>query len=56
VLLLQHMLVTLLCLRLVLLVLTPDERTGDFTLFEVGSFSPDSGLFESLPNPRQVVD
>ena len=28
---------------------------GDFTLFEVGSFSPDSGLFESLPNPRQVV-
>jgi hypothetical protein len=28
---------------------------GDFTLFEVGSFSPDSGLFEALPNPRQVV-
>jgi hypothetical protein len=42
----QHMLVTLLCMRLVPSILT---------LFEVGSFSPDSGLFESLPNPRQVV-
>jgi hypothetical protein len=28
---------------------------GDFTLFEVGSFNSDSGLFEALPNPRQVV-
>jgi hypothetical protein len=28
---------------------------GDFTLFEVGSFNSDSGLFEALPNLRQVV-
>jgi hypothetical protein len=28
---------------------------GDFTLFEVGSFNSDSGLFESLSTPRQVV-
>jgi hypothetical protein len=27
----------------------------DFTLFEVGSFNSDSGLFEALPNLRQVV-